>query len=35
MKLNSVFGQNGKRLPQKADKKYHENAVKTRKIQLV
>lgn len=27
--------QNGKRVPQKADKKYNENAVKTRKIQLV
>jgi hypothetical protein len=32
---NIIPYQNGKRMPQKADKKYHEDAVKTRKIQLV
>jgi hypothetical protein len=32
---SAVPYQNGKRVPQKADKKYHEDAVKTRKIQLV
>ncbi len=32
---NIIPYQNGKRIPQKADKKYHQNAIKTRKIQLV